>query len=664
MGIVRKSNGPWASPLHIAPKLNGGWRLCGDYRRLNNSTTPDRYPIPHIHDFAAQLEGLSCAFVYLVDILVASSSEQQHLQDLRLVCSRLQDSGLVIKLEKYLFGQRSLDFIGHQVSQYGSIPLPSKVKAITDFPKPSTVKGLQEFLGMVNFYHRYIPHAASLLLPLHCALQKSHSQKVLSWTADMDMSFASCKEALAEATMLSHPKHGAHISLTTDASDQAIGSVLKQYVNGIWQPLAFFSKRLRPPEMRYSTFDRELLALYLAIRHFRFFLEGRPFTAYTDHKPLVGAISKLSDPWTARRQRHLAFISEYSTDIRHVSGKSNVVADCLSRCSLSNVTLGIAMAKAQEKDRAFPIAITDLHIVPYQIHNSTLLCDVSTGLLRPLVPQTFQRQVFESIHNLAHPSRKSTTTKALIRNWISCFGVPLDITSDRGTQFTSTFWGEIANQHGVQLHQTTAYHPQSNGFAERLHRTLKSALKARLQGPNWADELPWILLGLRTAPKEDIGSSAAELVYGIPLTVPGEFIDPFAKCVPSGIGRDSCYRNIKNLSPLPTVHHNLWAQSHVPKSLRDSKFVFIRHDGHRGPLQRPYDGPFQVVASGDKTFRIMVGDREEIISVNRLKPAHIDLTNPVPVAQPPRRGRPPLQPAQSEPQETPEPEDTSSRPQA
>ncbi|GFN81934.1 transposon ty3-g Gag-Pol polyprotein [Plakobranchus ocellatus] len=83
---------------------------------------------------------------------------------------------------------------------------------------------------MVNFYHRFIPHATWLLLQLHCALQKSHSQKVLSWTADMDMAFAFCKEALAEATMLSQPKHGAHISLTTDASDQAIRDVLEQWI--------------------------------------------------------------------------------------------------------------------------------------------------------------------------------------------------------------------------------------------------------------------------------------------------------------------------------------------------------------------------------------------------------------------------------------------------
>ena len=244
---------------------------------------------------------------------------------------------------------------------------------------------------------------------------------------------------------------------------------------------------------------------------------------------------------------------------------------------------------------------------------------------RPLVPRSFQRQVFETIHNLAHPSRKSTVklvsqkfvwhglkkqvsqwtqeclacqkskiqsyvhspvinipvpskrfshlhidlvgplppsegfshlltiidritrwpeavplrststtdcARALIRHWISRFGVPLDLTSDRGPQFAPTLWNEIAQQLGVQLHRTTAYHPQSNGLVERFHRTLKAALKARLQGPNWAEELPWVLLGLRTAPKEDLGFATAELVYGTPLTVPGEFIDLSSKFVP------------------------------------------------------------------------------------------------------------------------------------
>ena len=268
----------------------------------------------------------------------------------------------------------------------------------------------------------------------------------------------------------------------------------------------------------------------------------------------------------------------------------------------------------------------------------------------------------------AVPLRSTSTTdcaRALIRHWISRFGVPLDLTSDRGPQFASTLWNEIAQQLGVQLHRTTAYHPQSNGLVERFHRTLKAALKARLQGPNWADELPWVLLGLRTAPKEDLGFSTAELVYGTPLTVPGEFIDLSSKFRPVCTPNDLFYTKLKNLSPFATAHHKLSSPSAVPQSLRDAKFVFIRHDGHRGPFQRPYNGPFRVITSGDKTFRIMVGGREEIISVDCLKPAHVDLTGPVTVAQPPRRGRPPLQPAEPSPQERVlVPENTSARPES
>ena len=180
------------------------------------------------------LQGLTCTFVYLDDILVASSSEQEHLQDIRSVCNRLQDAGLVIKLEKCLFGLKSLAFLGHQISHLGSTPLPSKVKAIEDFPKPSTVKGLQEFLGMINFYHRFISHAASLLLPLHCALQKSTPRQVLSWTAEMDNAFTSIKAALSEATMLSpNPRHIFPLPLMPPNKQlgQYLSSMCKEYGN-------------------------------------------------------------------------------------------------------------------------------------------------------------------------------------------------------------------------------------------------------------------------------------------------------------------------------------------------------------------------------------------------------------------------------------------------
>ena len=114
-----------------------------------------------------------------------------------------------------------------------------------------------------------------------------------------------------------------------------------------------------------------------------------------------------------------------------------------------------------------------------------------------------------------------TCAQALVTHWIARFGVPMNMYSDRGLQFTSQLWASISKLFGTKLHHTTAYHPQSNGLVERFHRHLKSALRAHLSGPNWSDELPWVLLGIRTAPKEDLDCSSAELVYGTPLTVPG-----------------------------------------------------------------------------------------------------------------------------------------------
>ena len=115
---------------------------------------------------------------------------------------------------------------------------------------------------------------------------------------------------------------------------------------------------------------------------------------------------------------------------------------------------------------------------------------------------------------------------ALLQNWVSRFGTPEHITSDRGSQFTSILWSQLSNLLGIELHHTISYHPQANGMVERFHGDMKAALRSRLNGPNWVDERPWVLLGLRTAPKLDIHTSAAEMVYGTPLTVPDDFVCP------------------------------------------------------------------------------------------------------------------------------------------
>ena len=159
-------------------------------------------------------------------------------------------------------------------------------------------------------------------------------------------------------------------------------------------------------------------------------------------------------------------------------------------------------------------------------------------------------------------------------HWVARFGVPTDITSDRGPQFTSEIWRALAETLGTKIHHTTAYHPQANGLVERFHRSLKAALRARLTSPVWIDDLPWVMLGLRTAPKDDMGASVAEMVYGTPLTIPGTFFMPSKG--PEAAEHLQRMRDIAGrLVPAPDAWHGTRAAANT-KGLGEAEFVFMR----------------------------------------------------------------------------------------
>ena len=205
------------------------------------------------------LRGLNFVFCYIDDILIFSQNIGEHFRHLTLVFERLKCYGLILNRKKCIFAVSEITFLGHRVSKKGAAPLEDKVTAIREFSRPRTMKGLRRFLGMVNFYRRFIPGVAKTLAPLHLILSPhKHSRKNIEWNEVAEASFIAVKQQLADTTMLAFPDLSAPNQLVTDASDTAVCAVVQQTVAGVTQPLAFFSKSLTSAQEKWSNFDRKL----------------------------------------------------------------------------------------------------------------------------------------------------------------------------------------------------------------------------------------------------------------------------------------------------------------------------------------------------------------------------------------------------------------------
>jgi RNase H-like domain found in reverse transcriptase len=209
--------------------------------------------------------------------------------------------------------------------------LRDSLQVLFDFPRPHTIKDLQKILGKVNFYCRFLPKIAQTLAPLTILLKGKGMPKLLLWEERHDAAFAAAKAALTAAVPLAHPLPNVPLALATDASDTHMGGVLQQKVRGHWQLLGFFSRRLSMTEANYSTLNRELLAAQGAINHFLSQVERRQFQLWTDHKPLVAAMTRVMPPTLGRQQWPLAFIAKHMCNVRHTPGVDNVVANDVTR---------------------------------------------------------------------------------------------------------------------------------------------------------------------------------------------------------------------------------------------------------------------------------------------------------------------------------------------
>lgn len=465
-GIIRPSESAWSSPIWIVPKKSDAsgkvkWRLVIDFRKVNEKTLDDKYPIPNITDVLDKLGNcqyfttldLASGFyqvemspedipktafnvehghyefqrmpmglknspstfqrvmdnvlkdlqntvclVYLDDIIVYSTSLQEHIVNLQKVFQRLRESNLKIQMDKSEFLKLETAYLGHVISRDGIKPNPDKISAIQNYPIPKTPKEIKQFLGLVGYYRKFIPDFARLTKPLTHCLKKGNK---ITMNPQYVESFEKCKTLLTNDPILKYPDFSKEFILTTDASNVAIGAILSQGPIGSDKPVCYASRTLNDSEVNYSTIEKELLAIVWATKYFRPYLFGRKFKILTDHKPLQWVMT-LKEA-NSRLTRWRLKLSEYDFSVIHKTGKANTNADALSRVQIHNEETSSVAVNVSEKPASCSNGSTTL--TAHTSHENPILEVPITD--DPL--NKFQRQIILTV--VGNIKRKPTTTK-------------------------------------------------------------------------------------------------------------------------------------------------------------------------------------------------------------------------------------------------------------
>ena len=406
-GWIRKSQSPYGAPILFVKKKDGTLRMCIDYRAINKITVKNRYPLPRIDDLLDKLQGSKCfssldlsqgyhqiritdedipktafnthmghyefrvlsfgltnapatfqsvmnkifghldfCLVYLDDILIFSQNEEEHRKHLEEVLSLVQKEKLYCKLSKCSFLQKELEYLGHIVSSDGIKVNPKKIEAVKAFPRPSNVSELRSFLGLANYFRKFIKDYARIAAPLTAQTGKNAH---LNWCSKCECAFRTLKQRLSEAPVLALPDPSKTFVIESDASVEGIGAVLLQ--DG--HPVAYESRKLSGAERNYTTTEQELLAVHHALHVWRCYLEGAkyPFLVRTDHNaltylPTCPTLSRRMARWSEYLQR-FHFQWEYKP------GKTNSAADSLSRSPVApDPSQGLALAMIRKRAEA------------------------------------------------------------------------------------------------------------------------------------------------------------------------------------------------------------------------------------------------------------------------------------------------------------------------
>ncbi|KAJ9529550.1 hypothetical protein QJQ45_013935, partial [Haematococcus lacustris] len=436
-GFIRPSTSPYGAGVLFVRKKDGSFRMCVDYRPLNRITVKNKYPLPRVDNLLDRLHGATvfskidlrqgyhqiriapedipktafrtryghfeftvlpfglcnapatfqrlmndifrkelddCVIVYLDDILIFSRNQQEHAQHLRRVLDLLQEHKLYAKLSKCEFGLDKTEFLGHIISSAGIACDPAKVAAVETWPVPTTVHDVRSFLGLANFYRRFIKNFSDIAAPLTALTQADGHDKQgkVTWTSTQQSAFDALKHALTTAPVLIAPDPTQPYTLRCDASGIGIGAVLTQGTGPAERVVAYHSRKLLPAERNYPTHEQELLSLVEALKVWRHYLLGVNFTLLTDNwaNKHLQTQPRLD---SKRQARWMEVLQQYNCQIDHIPGKHNVVADALSRRPDYHVTSITTLLVLAGKARQFEI-------------EGSLLYHTGRGLRRLYIP--------------------------------------------------------------------------------------------------------------------------------------------------------------------------------------------------------------------------------------------------------------------------------------
>ena len=382
----------WASPIVPVLKPDNTMRICVDFKYLNSMINIERYPLPKLEDILTTVSD-NCLFskidltnaylqisvaeedrkylvistekglfrykrlcfglasapgifqryisqllsdmegvnVFLDDILICSNSKTDQHDKVQQVLDRLKKANVQLNKKKCEFDKNSLEFLGFVISDKGVSPSPSKVKAIKTAPEPQNVGELQSFIGLVTYYSRFIHKFAEICAPLY-DLTKKNAKFV--WEKQHQVAYNILRNSVCNSTLLTCFNGRSKLILEVDGSPVGVGAVLIQVEKGVERPIAFASKKLSSAEKNYSQTDREALAMVFGVTKFKYFVLGREFEFRTDHKPLLGLFGRnkvIPSNANARLIRWSILLAQYQYNLVYKAGKSNVVADALSR---------------------------------------------------------------------------------------------------------------------------------------------------------------------------------------------------------------------------------------------------------------------------------------------------------------------------------------------